>query len=102
MRTDRISCQGGCVIRKRYIPAIPLSSLSFSVCIEIFAKHVHWHSYSSSSPFCICTLCCNVLRKHMQMIAYVVLSVFFPGRVHGEKEPCFFSMTGEIPNLPLI
>ena len=31
VRTDRISCQGGCAIRKRYIPAIPLSSLSLNL-----------------------------------------------------------------------
>ena len=44
-----ISCQAGCAVGKRYILAIPLRFLSFSLCIEI--RETHWHSYSSSSPF---------------------------------------------------
>ena len=57
-----ISCQAGCAVGKRYILAIPLRCLSFSVCIQ--TCKTQGHSYTSISPFCICTLYCTVRRKH--------------------------------------
>ena len=42
--------------------AIPLRCLSFSVCIQ--TCKTPGHSYTSISPFCICTLYCAVRRKH--------------------------------------